>query len=422
MFARSALIVLLCCSVLGSTTAEASDTASKGEIRFENRFFNDDNLSSTEDFGYGFASRLEVDNSSGDWNSRAQLFARVDRKDRNRQRLNIEELFTQWVGDQWVWFAGFKTLNWSTAEAFHPSDVINSRNFDGPIENAEKLGEMMIGGQYLSESLNVSAFFMPTLARPQLPASTNRLAFAPRGVAVTDVQFVSNDGEIKESNDFAEQWAAHVQLPLDDLEINFYWVHHFDRTDFRTIFNPASGAFVPLLSEVDHYAINFQYVWEAWIFKSENVYRNFQETTNVSAFQSQITREDYGLSSLALEYMLSYDSGADTSFIVEYQTLYGVADQVRYNINPFQRDILVGARHSFNDIKGREFFVGVIADVERSREILASFSYAQRLSDVWKLQVGGRYIDAAQNSAFDLTGMRPLNNDHQLDINLSRFF
>jgi hypothetical protein len=403
--------------------AEA-EISSKGELRMESRFFTNDNNSQTEDFGYGLAGRLEVDHSWKDLQSRMQVFSRVDRMDSSRERLNIEELYTQWVREKWVWFAGYKTLNWSTAEAFHPTDVINSRNFDGPFENAEKLGELMLGGQFFSEYVNLWAFYMPTLARPQLPEQTNRLSFAPQipGIQVNPLEFVDNNGEIRETDDFVQQWAVRMQIPIESWEFNFYWVHHYDRTDFANLVSLNDFSNNVLMSEVDHYAFAFQYVWESWIFKSENAYRDFQENTFIPSLNNTLVRRDYGISSLAIEYLMSHSNGSDTTFILEFQEIYGVEKELRYLINPFQRDMLIGARYAYNDAYGKEIFVGLIGDLERGRELLASASYTQRLSDVWKIKVAARYIDAPQTSFIDLTGLRPLNNDHQLDINLSRFF
>ena len=416
------MIVLLLSLLISPKVLAEAEVSSKGELRLENRFFNNDDQASTQDFGSGLAGRLEVDRSSGNWNQRIQLFSRVDRKDSTRQRMNIEEAYVQYLSENWVFAGGYKTLNWSTAEAFHPTDIINSRNFDGPLENAEKIGELMLSAQYLSESFNLFAAIMPNLARPQLPMSSNRLSFAPQGIAVEEVQFVNNDGEIKEIDDFVSQWALRGQFLIDDWELNLYWVHHFDRTDFQPLINLTNGQLVPLLSEVDHYGLSFQYVWDSLIIKSENVYRNFQEQTQISSFNNQLIRRDYGMSSLALEYLMPHESGSETTLILEFQSLLGVDKNFRYNINPFQRDLLVAARHAFNDVKGKEIFLALISDVERGREILASISYSQRLSDVWKIKLGARYIDAPPSSNIDFTGMRPLNNDHQLDITISRFF
>lgn len=416
------MITLILALLVSSQSFADSMTSSKGELRLESRFFTNDGNTQTQDTGYGLAGRLEVDNNWNDLQSRLQLFSRTDHKDSSRQRVNIEELFSQLIKEDWIFFAGFKTLNWSTAEAFHPSDVINSRNFDGPFENAEKIGELMTGFQYLSESVNVSAFYMPMITRPQLPTQTNRLNFAPLGFNVGNVQFVDNDGNIKTNNDFTNQWAFRIQLPVNDWEFNLYWVHHYDRTDFSTLTNLNTGQITPLLSQVDHYALSFQYVWESWIFKSENAYRNFQENITISDFANTLIRNDYAISSLALEYLWSHSSGSDTSFILEFQEVYGIAKNIKARITPFQKDLLIGARHSFNDVNGKEFFIGLIADVERSKELLASTSYSQRLSDVWKVKLGARYIDAPQGSILDVTGIKPLNNDHQIDISISRFF
>ncbi|MCB0377879.1 MAG: hypothetical protein KDD33_05240 [Bdellovibrionales bacterium] len=388
----------------------------------ESRVFADDHNDQTQDFGYGLAGRLELDDSLDDMQSRMQVFARVDKEDPHRQRLNIEELYGQWNHGNLSLFAGFKTINWSTAEAFHPTDVINSRNFDGPFENAEKVGELMAGFQYVSNSLNFTAFYMPLLQKPQLPTSNNRLSFSPQGFAVGAPTFVGNDGEVLKSGDLVQQWATRVQAVLGDWEFNFYWVHHFDRTDFRGVFDFNRGLFVPVLNPVDHYAFAFQYVVGSLILKSENVFRDFNEQITIADFANSIRRDDYFMSSLALEYLIGHRSGSESTVVMEFQEVYGVDDSVRYTINPFQRDLLLGLRHAYNDIKGKEFFIGIIGDLERSREILLTSNYSQRLSDVWKVKLSGRYIDAQPTGPLDLSGMRPLNNDHQFEIHVSRFF
>lgn len=421
MFKSFLLLILLLPAI------SSAETTSRGELRIESRVFANDDNRDTEDFGYGLAGRLEVDNSVGHLQNRVQVFSRVDQKDPTRQRLNIEELYSQYNLDSWSFYAGYKILNWSTAEAFHPTDVVNSRNFDGPVENAEKVGELMAGFEYISDHFNFNAFYMPTVVRPQLAGPSNRLSFIPSGIDVGEIQFVNNQGELVETKDAVQQWALRAQIPVDSWEFNFYWVHHFDRTDIRVAtdntFLP-NLRFVPILSEVDHYAFAFQYVWESWIFKSENAYRDFKENVFIPTYNANLTRNDYGISSLALEYLWTHASGSDTTFIVEYQEIYGVDKSLRANINPFQKDVLFGVRHAFNDVNSRELFAGVIADMEssRNREILANISYQQRLSDVWKIKAFARYIDAQPSSPIDVTGMTALNNDHQFEINLSRFF
>lgn len=390
----------------------------------ESRFFNDDQNDQTQDFGYGLAARIQMDDLYKNIQSRLQVFSRVDRADPSRQRFIIEEMFMQVLKENWTWFGGYKILNWSTAEAFHPTDVINSRNFDSPLENAEKLGELMFGGQYLSETVNISAFFMPLTKSPQLPTQNNRLSFAPQSnlIDINDVEFVNKDGEIVESDELVQQWALRFQFPVEAWEFNFYWVHHFDRTDFSVLQNLRNLSFYPTLTEVDHYAFSMQVVLNSWIFKMENAYRAFQEQTYISAFDNTLNKSNYAVSSLATEYSLSHQSGATTTFIIEFQEIYGIDQSQRFLINPFQRDLLVGARYAFNDVKAKTFFFGVIADLERGREILINSSYNQRLSDYWTIHFGARYIDAPSSSAIDFSGLKPLNNDHQIDVKLSRYF
>jgi hypothetical protein len=69
----------------------------------------------------------------------------------------------------------------------------------------------------------------------------------------------------------------------------------------------------------------------------------------------------------------------------------------------------------------RSFFASLIFDIERGRELLASISYSQRLSDTWKLNTGYRYIDAPQKGLL-ASGLEPLDKDNQLSLTITRFF
>ena len=127
-----------------SPTAEADWRArSGGQVGVSTRAFYPDDNPETEDLGLALESELEYKGKSGGWRTHVSGFGRVGVLDNSR---SIAFLKDAWVGyrtDAVEVRIGAQVLNWTATEAFHPSDVINSRNLDSNLENSEKIGEPM---------------------------------------------------------------------------------------------------------------------------------------------------------------------------------------------------------------------------------------------------------------------------------------
>ena len=115
-------------------------TESGGEITLESRFFQDDKKSKTDDYGIGTYFRLQQ-GIEYDWlSTNLRVAGRVDSVDKDRNLVYFEEA---WVQAQYLFLnvkVGSQLFNWSATEAFHPAEIINARNFDSNLENAEKIG------------------------------------------------------------------------------------------------------------------------------------------------------------------------------------------------------------------------------------------------------------------------------------------
>ena len=101
--------------------------------------------------------------------------------------------------------------------------------------------------------------------------------------------------------------------------------------------------------------------------------------------------------------------------------MFGVDKDERAELSIFQRDILFGLRHVFNDVMGKEIFASVVADLERDNERLYNITYSQRLSDQWKIKGGVRVYDAPQKETLP-KGLEIFDKDNTFSITLSRFF
>ena len=418
----------VCVGCLFSISAGAFEFTSQGELKLESKAFRNDGVDETIDENLSFFSRLETSLKFEKSNIRIQTSAaaRVDKRDSERDVFYFEEAFIEKDFGRLQVFAGLRTLNWSTSEAFHPSDIVNSRNFDSQFENAEKFGEPMVGFAAQSGDFGIQAFYMPFLTAPKFTSSQNRSSFFPEGFSVANEAFVDQDGRTQE--DTAAQWAVKASITKWGGDWSIYWVHHFDRSQ-PFVVPTSQNTLRPIFLEIDQIGLNLQQQFSNFIFKFEGAQRMFQRSLMSEDF-GEIPLQPHTVLAGGLEYIYGWNSGAETSFLGEFQVVLDLFNQVPEGVdtdnvrrsNIFQRDILLGFRHGFNDSVSRELLVLAIIDVELTKQILISASYSQRWKDVWRVRGGLRYIDANSVGVGPSLDLSVFDQDHQIFFELSRFF
>ena len=75
-------------------------------------------------------------------------------------------------------------------------------------------------------------------------------------------------------------------------------------------------------------------------------------------------KPNHGRLALGLEYGTSLASGAESTLILEGQTILGTTRAEALELDLFQGDILLGYRYAFNDVDSKALLVSVILDVE----------------------------------------------------------
>ena len=80
-------------------------------------------------------------------------------------------------------------------EAFHPADVLNSRNLDSDLENFEKVGEPMLAVQYRFGSGSISAYYLPAYVPNRESSPGSRLSFVPAGIVLADTIQLDRNGD-----------------------------------------------------------------------------------------------------------------------------------------------------------------------------------------------------------------------------------
>lgn len=414
------IAILLCSSALALEGFEFL-----GEISFEQRGFKDDADANTVDQGSTFTVIGEATYENGNHYLKFRGFGRTDTEDSTRDWTNIEDAFYSYTWKDFSARAGYITINWTATEAFHPADIINSRQLDGNVEYFPKIGEPMLELKYLLSDGAITFYYMPQYIEPDFPSAKNRLG---GGVDLQAPKF--REGNTVSSDEYGDQFAVHFSWSFDQADIGLHFVQHMDRDD-PIIELGGVNTFTPVFFEKRQYGGTFQGVFGSWILKLEGAIRDYLDPAPIQTIYGIDTPEDYSTVATGVEYPYELSWGHEITFIAEWQKVYGLATTVATRREAFQNDYLVGARYVFNDIDSKEIFGYFIGDFNRHDEYLVNLRYSQRLTEKLKVIVGGRYIDAPVRDTItilglgtfdDPKGIEAYDEDHQAYINLTYFF
>ncbi len=404
--------------LLSATTASAQ-LSSRGHVGLETRAFVPDRDDATEDWGLGLSARVEMAHRHRPFREQIRAFARIDTLDDERNIVIPEEA---WFGARTKWFRtrlGAQMLDWTATEAFHPADVINSRNLDSNIENAEKIGEPMyfLGVKFFQGE--ISGYYLPMRLAPNIPGPSSRLSFSP--VEVSGARWVDRDGAISASM-FEHQWAATISQTLGPVDVAVQVLQHNDRSQPTVVLDDALSPH-PLYHQVTHVGLTAVWPTEYLSVKLEGAYRMFDDDVDFTGYVpvAGTVPEDHAQIAVGFDFGWEWESGHESTWLLEGQAVLGPDDDERRRLSPFQADVLIGYRHVFNDIDSKELLLGVILDVEDPEQLIVNANYRQRLSDTWSLEASLRVIHAPQEGDFP-EGLEALHEANSISLNLLRNF
>lgn len=394
------------------------DWTSKGEVVIELRQFEVDEDDLTEDFGAGIATRISAEAQGEVFTGTLSLFSRIDSQDTGRSTAYFEDTYLAWDLGNHRFLLGSQIINWSATEAFHPADVINSRNFDGSIENAEKLGEPMLQYNWSFEMGSFSMFYFPMVLSPVFPKSNNRLSYLASSQTGGRTFWVNREAEVTDE-EFIPQYGARIEGQLDSFDFSLFYIDHIDRSQ-PLFFLDSAFVIHPYFSPVMVSGLTFQWALGSWIIKGEASYRDFGESFVDAKFGPILIHSDHAQYALGIDYGFAHDGGSESTFIVEGQYYAGVEEELKPQLGIFYNDALIGYRWAANDEMGQEIFISVIKDMEKE-ELLGNFNYTRRLSDVWKMTVGVRYFETPEPAATP-TGLEFYHKDSHVYTEWARYF
>jgi hypothetical protein len=401
-----------------------SPWTSGGELGVETRAFRNDDDPVTKDQGIGMVGRLELRYDRAWFDFKLRGSGRMDALDRDRTRLIPEEAWLQAKGERLRVRLGLDILNWSATEAFHPADVINARNLDSDLESFEKIGEPLLAFKLLLPGeTSVDLFLMPAYTQTRFPSPRSRLNFAPAGVDLRRrARLLDRSGHLTDS-DFGPQAALQIRKVLGSADVAVHVVEHMDRLQPSVVITPEPPDFALVYQTVRQAGGTYQQVLGPVIAKLEAAYRWFvpPDPAATATFGS-LGGRNHGVVAIGLEYGVSHASGAQSTLLLEGQTILGPGREVRRGLDPFQRDLLAGYRFARNDDASRELLVFTVIDLERPGERLLNVAYQQRLGDAWSVKLGLRVFAAGETTPLEARGLAPLRNGDHVRCTLIRSF
>ena len=428
---RACFVLSLLFTLFLAPSTALTGVTSQGELGVSGRAFLPDHNDDSEDWGLTVNSRLRADLKYKPCRARVRIFGRVDSQDSERSFLTLEEAWFQ-IGNRTMTLrAGFDMVNWTVTEAFHPADIVNSRNLDSDLQNHEKLGEPSIRLRWRYGEGAWVGYFMPTFIKPNFPSPRSRLNFFSQTDGATyQIARVHEKGTIHSDDDaypWIPQGAIRWNHAFEDLDLSFHVVHHLDRSlgwpalhantrDPHLLFHPQTQiggtlqwAFEGLLTKVE---------WAAkrtWLSEDKKYYLPFGPPAKA-----------YGLLALGFEYSLSHGNGSESTLLMEGQSVVGISRSQARELEIFQGDVLLAYRHAFNDASSREIRLSMLGDVEYFNGLILGAHYQERLWDDFVISVDLQLFYAEKSPEHNepdfkrsLSGLR--DSDY-IQVAMTRYF
>ena len=404
---------LLFCLILLINSSALADFSEQGSFKFESRTFVDDKNPDTFDNNLALAVDMEFKYEKSFQQHKFQFFTRNDTKDSTRNISYLKDAYLGLNFNNVEVLAGYQIFNWSTTEAFHPVDVINSRNYDSDTESIERMGLPALTITYLFDTGSVSLINYTDVIVPYFPGSSNRLNFLGGALQLGTPLVLKKDETISDSLK-APQIALKFDKSFDSSDLSITYLDHIDTTQPSFVLSGLS--LLPVFIQKNQIGVTYQYAINDSLIKVEAAHKDFKnDITTAYGTNNQLDHSDIAV---GFEYSYNHKKGPTSTFIIEYDKLLGQPKEESLQLSIFENDILLGYRLAINDIKSKELFIGLINDLYLT-ESITSFSYSQRLTDVWKINFSfrGTHSPTSANTL--------LNSSHgniQTNLNITRYF
>jgi hypothetical protein len=340
------------------------------------------------------APEFYVEWADGDQSLLFSPFLRVDGEDDERTHADIRELQWMLVKDDWELRAGVGKVFWGVTESQHLVDVINQTDLVENSDTEDKLGQPMINLSLFKEWGALDLFVLPYFRERTFAGESGRL----RSGLIVDTDNAQYESGAKQHHlDFAVRW-SHT---LGDWDVG---VSHFYGTNREPIFqlNPTMDKLIPFYEIMHQTGLDIQKTSGAWLWKLEAIRRETR-TETFTALTGGLEYTFYGV----------MESNIDVGVIAEY--LFD--DRNNQLVTPFEDDVLLGTRITWNDEQSTELLVGMIQDMTSS-DYSWNIEASRRVGGRWKASLEGRFFHSTNTQS----ALASINDDDYIQLELARYF
>jgi hypothetical protein len=374
------------------TAAELS-----GYLAGEYRYFQHESAyeqASQHQASFVVAPEFYVEWAEGDQSLLFSPFLRIDGEDDERTHADIRELQWLLVNDDWELRAGIGKVFWGVTESQHLVDVINQTDLVENSDTEDKLGQPMINLSLFKEWGTLDLFVLPYFRERTFAGENGRLR---SGLIVDTDNALYESGAKQHHVDFAVRWSQ----TLGDWDVG---LSHFYGTNREPLFqlNSTMDRLRPFYEIMHQTGLDIQKTSEAWLWKLE-VIRRETRTETFTALTGGFEYTFYGV----------MESNIDVGVIAEY--LFD--DRNDQLATPFEDDVLLGTRITWNDEQSTELLVGIIQDMTSS-DYSWNIEANRRVGGRWKASLEGRFFHSTNTQS----ALSSINDDDYIQLELSMYF
>lgn len=326
-------------------------------------------------------------------------FIRYDQHDSRRSHADIRELTWLKAAKDYELRLGVRKLFWGVTEAEHLVDIINQTDLVENLDGEEKLGQPMVNLALIRSWGTLDLFVLPGFRDRTFPGAKGRLRPAIP-VDSHRAQFESSQG--RNHVDLAARWSR----ILGDFDIG---LAHFSGTSREprlvlAVDGAGNPVLIPFYDLIEQTSLDVQATKGSWLWKLEAISRGGQPGGRFTALTGGFEYTVVGL----------LESHTDLGLLAEY--LFD--DRGAAATTPFDDDVFVGVRLSFNDAQSSEALVGAIVDRNTYAKAL-SVEASRRFGQQWKLSLEGRFFSHISEQDQTLSGLR---SDDYIQLEMARHF
>ena len=386
----------------------AFDFQLKGESEVQYRVFDQDNDSSTQDTNLFFINQLQTTVKKKSNIFKSKLFLQQDINDKYKATFIVEKLYYLIQRANYDTVLGAKTLNWSTLEAVHPADVINSKNYNSSFKNPVKIGEPIASYKYYYNESSIAFYYMPYIMNPIFATQSSRIKISD--LAIGSAKYYNKSAKEITNNQF-NQIAIKLDHTLNQADLSVYYIDHIDRS--QPIFSVANARLIPNYFRVKQFGFTLQSVVDDLLLKAEFGYRNFIGST------FNMIPSDHSQLALGTEYTYYHPNKFESTIFLEYQVIPDVSRLKRSSLSLFQHDGLLGYRFNFNNPQSSEIQLFVFKDLDIDNEYLFSLNASQRVFNMIKGNIGLQWVYSNTNQSI---GFQTIENADFCYVSLNYYY